>query len=229
MLFLIFHTIILRLFLYFCLFTYFQKALKINPNYTEALLNLTVLYNDLGKYEEAKKLYSHLKKKSGKQHDIEPVLKGKLSNLHAEIGDIYRSISLYPFAICEYEKALELNPAYLDIRTKLGQALRENGDLTRSKNELEQVVKANTHFGPGKVQLGVTLYCVDKVGEARKLWKQVIDKNPENEFAKMYLKLSEFQSQKPSSSEKKSASTSTKAKKKSSAKKVAKKKSVKKK
>src|SRR3989338_5728373 len=75
---------------------YFKKALAINPNYTEALLNLAVLYNDLGKYQEAKALYGKLKKKDGQnKHDIEPVVKGKLSNLHANVGDIYSSVGLY--------------------------------------------------------------------------------------------------------------------------------------
>ena len=32
----------------------FEHALKVNPNYTEAALNLAVTYNDLGKYREAK-------------------------------------------------------------------------------------------------------------------------------------------------------------------------------
>lgn len=120
----------------------FRRALKINPRYTEALLNLAVLLNDLGQYPEAKKLYGQLKthhKDGNKQ--IEPVLRGKLSNLHADIGDIYRSIGLYPHSIDEYRKALQLNPGYLDIKTRLGQAYRENGQLTHSLKELKEVVE----------------------------------------------------------------------------------------
>ena len=36
----------------------FEHALAINPGYTEAALNLAVLYNDLGKYTEAKVAYA---------------------------------------------------------------------------------------------------------------------------------------------------------------------------
>ena len=42
----------------------FEKALELNPNYTEASLNLSVTYNDLGKYTEAKAGYTKAKKAS---------------------------------------------------------------------------------------------------------------------------------------------------------------------
>ena len=172
----------------------FKKALKINPKYTEATLNLAVLLNDLGQYQDAKKLYTHLKQSPKEPHrQIEPVLRGKLSNLHADIGDIYRSIGLYHHAIEEYRKALDLNPAYRDIRTKLGQAYRENGQLVQSLKELKEVVKADGHYAPARVQLGVTLYSQGKISDAKKEWKAVMDKDPDNEYAKMYLRLCEAQ------------------------------------
>ena len=173
---------------------HFKRALKINPRYTEALLNLTVLLNDLGQYTEAKKLYSQLKKgPSVGQKQIEPVLRGKLSNLHSDIGEIYRSIGLYPYAIDEYKKALDLNPNYFDIRTKLGQAYRENGQLSKSLKELREVLKAKVNYFPARVQLGVTLYSLGKHTDAKKEWKKVISKDPDNDYAKMYLRLCEAQ------------------------------------
>src|SRR3990167_11399988 len=41
----------------------FEKALKINPRYTEAMLTLSVLYNDMGEYKLSKKLLDRSKKK----------------------------------------------------------------------------------------------------------------------------------------------------------------------
>ena len=170
--------------------TSFQEALKINPQYTEALLNLAVLYNDLGQYRDAKNLYSALKKRQpGKDARIEPVLRGKLSNLHAEIGDIYRSIGLQLLAIQEYRKALDLNPAYHDIRTKLGQALRENNKYDESKKEFQTVLKAKQQYNPARIQLGVTLFALGKMNEAKKTWTQALSHNPQDEYAKMYLRL----------------------------------------
>lgn len=170
----------------------FQSALKINPHYTEALLNLAVLYNDLGRYPEAKKLYTQLHKKSdGKLHDIEPVLKGKLSNMHADLGDMYRGLGLYKQAVAEYQKALDLNPSYADIRTKLGVALREEGKLAESVRELKKVAKEEPNYILAKIQLGITCYSMRKPSDAKKEWEAVLKQDPKNESAKIYLKLCE--------------------------------------
>jgi len=169
---------------------YFRQALDINPNYTEATLNLAVLYNDLGQYSDAKKLYGRLRTKTDVgDTKIEPVLRGKLSNLHADIGDIYRSIGLYGYSVEEYQKALKLNPNYFDIRTKLGQVLREHGKLTDSMKELKGVLKAKATYSPALVQLGITYYAMDKILDAKKSWQRALEKDPNNDYARMYLRL----------------------------------------
>lgn len=171
---------------------YFEKALEINERYTEAILNLAVLYNDLGQYADAKKLYGRLKgKPKHGSTQIEPVLRGKLSNLHADIGDIYRTIGLYKHAIGEYKKALELNPNFFDIRTKLGQAFRENGSLPDSLKELRTVLKSDEKYCPALIQMGITFYSMGKTADANKCWNQVLERDAGNENAKMYLKLCE--------------------------------------
>src|SRR5580692_10349156 len=39
---------------------HFERALAINPSYTEAALNLAVTYNDRGKYEAAREVYARI-------------------------------------------------------------------------------------------------------------------------------------------------------------------------
>ena len=170
---------------------FFEKALKRNPHYTEALLNLAVLYNDLGKYDAAKKLYSKLRKGKGTEpRQIEPVLQGKLSNLHADIGDIYRNIGLYSHAVTEYQKALQHNPHFVDIRLKLGMALRDAGELATAITELKKVVTQEPKYADAHVQLGITYYALGKGPEAKKAWQQAIKLSPDHAHAEMYLRLS---------------------------------------
>ncbi len=172
---------------------FFRRALEINPRYTEALMNLAVLYNDLGEYAEARALYRRLGRRGGKRGEaIEPVLRGKLSNLHADIGDIYRSVGLNELATEEYEKALRLNPSYFDIRTKLGQSLRESGELGRAVQQFRRVLRADGRYTPALVQLGVTLYTMGKSAEAKHSWRRVLEQDPKNEYAQMYLRLCEI-------------------------------------
>ena len=176
---------------------YFREAVKINPRYTEAILNLAVLYNDLGQYAEAKKLYNLLRgNKTHGASKIEPVLRGKLSNLHADIGDIYRSIGLYSHASDEYLKALNLNPNYYDIRTKLGQALREKGLFPDSLKEFKTVIRSNKKYTPAIVQLGITYYVMGKTKDAIKSWKDALKSEPANEYALMYLRLCDAMAEK---------------------------------
>lgn len=170
----------------------FREALKINPNYTEAVLNLAVLYNDLGKYEEAKKLYAGLSKKSkSSENEIEPVLKGKISNMHADLGDIYHTAGCFEMAAGEYQKALQLSPGFSDIRTKLGIVLRESANMERSVQELKTAIKDRPNYLFAKIQLGISYYSGGKIKEAKKEWEGVLKENPDNESAKTYLKLCE--------------------------------------
>ena len=90
----------------------FSNALSINPNYTEAQLHLAVTYNDLGQYDKAQKIYRQAKEYKGVEADAQDRLpdsfvRGKLANMHAELGDTYWGIGLFEEALEEYSKALE--------------------------------------------------------------------------------------------------------------------------
>src|SRR5262245_64116739 len=117
----------------------FEQALHINPNYTEAALNLAVTYNDLGKYHEAKEVYTRAMTRSrGEPRMLDPFAKGKIANMHAELGDAYAGLAMSDEAVREYEKALTLCPSFVDIRTKLALALRDMGrpdDALRERSE----------------------------------------------------------------------------------------------
>lgn len=176
---------------------YFEQALKINAHYTEALLNLAVLYNDLGEYKKARKLYSKVQAKSrglkgsGRSSKMDPFIRAKLANKHADIGDIYEGIGFYKEAIEEYQKALKLSPNFHDIRCKMAVCLREQRKFTDSLRELRKVIKANPKYTYAQIQLGVTQYAAGKVKDAVKQWSLILKKAPDHEGAKMYLRLAD--------------------------------------
>lgn len=169
--------------------TYFEKALAKNPRYTEALLNLSILYNDMGEYNKAKKLVEQSRKDSKKTKTaMDPFIRSKLANKHAEVGDWYRGVGGFEQAIEEYKKALELEPKYSDIRTKKAICYRELGNHKSALEELKTAVKDNIRRADAHVQLGVTYYAMGKKADATKTWKAAQKRFPRHKELEMYLR-----------------------------------------
>lgn len=168
---------------------HFKKALAINPRYTEAMLNLTILYNDIGDYESAKKLVT-LSRKDAKSTKaaMDPFIRSKLANKHAEIADWYHGVGAYGEAIKEYQKALDLEGRYADIRTKMAVCLREQKDLKGALEQLKQAVQTSKRCASAHIQMGVTYYAMGKKADAVKTWKGASKIFPRNKTIKMYLR-----------------------------------------
>jgi tetratricopeptide (TPR) repeat protein len=168
--------------------TVFKEALRINPAYTEAALNLAVTLNDLGKYREAKEIYERAMaaSKNSPRH-LDPFAKGKIANMHADVGAAYHAVGLFEDAVREYERALALCPKFVDIRTKLGATFREMGNIVAAVREFERVKTENPKFAGGRLHLGLSYYAQGRREEAAHEWQQVLAMAPDNKSAQMYL------------------------------------------
>jgi tetratricopeptide (TPR) repeat protein len=169
---------------------YFNKALSINPNYIEAALNLAVTYNDLGLYPKAKALYQHITKLKEERDDkIDPFAKGKLANMHADLAEAYGEVGNLVAAIEQYRQALRLCPDFIDIRTRLGQVLRDAGQLEAACEEFENVKVTKPSYLPARFSLGITYLALGDRELAKREWAAVLEADPENTTAEMYLKM----------------------------------------
>ena len=170
----------------------FEEALKINPNYTEAALNLAVTYNDLGRYDEAKKIYrAALSRGEESPGQLDPFVKGKIANLHAEVAQAYTDAGMPTDAMHELRKAILLCPTFADLRLRLANLYRQTGDLEAARFELEEAVAAKDAYVPAHVALGVVLLALDKREEAIERWREALSIDPENKSAAMYLRMAE--------------------------------------
>lgn len=167
---------------------YFEKALKVNPAYTEAALNLSIVYNELGRYEDAHRKFDSAVKTVYKTRMIkDPYIEGKLANEHARLGDQYYDLGRYKEAITEYKKALKLRPKFADIITQLGIACRDNGDLDTAIKVLTKAQKLNPKYLPAIVHLGIIYYMKGFVDMAIREWKKALSVDPGNRDARIYL------------------------------------------
>ena len=168
----------------------FEEALGINPNYTEAALNLSVTYNDRGKYAEARALYARMVSRSHDQNErLDPFARGKIANMHAEVGGAYAGVGLRDRAVREYEMALDLCPDFVDLRTQLAHIYRDKGDPEAAIGHYRNVLQIRDDYLPARVALGVTLFSIARVEEAIAEWESVLERDPDNKSAKLYLRM----------------------------------------
>jgi tetratricopeptide (TPR) repeat protein len=168
----------------------FESALRINPNYTEAALNLSVTYNDRGKYDQAREIYARVVSNSYAQsHNVDPFARGKLANMHADLGAAYAGLGLYEESVREYKHALGLCPDFVDLRVRLGNVFRDMGQHHSAIVELEHAKKLKPDYLPAQVNLGVVYFSLDRKDDAVREWKQVLARDPRNKSALLYLRM----------------------------------------
>ncbi len=166
----------------------FEKALKVNPAYTEAALNLSIVYNEVGRYEEAHRIFNTAVKTVSKRRLIKDLyIEGKLANEHARLGDQYYQIGRVKEAIAEYKKAVKLRPMFPDIMTQLGIAYRDNGDLEAAIQAFTKALDINPRYLPAFLQLGIIYYMKGFVDMAVGEWNKALAIAPENRDARIYL------------------------------------------
>jgi tetratricopeptide (TPR) repeat protein len=170
---------------------YLEEAVAINPGYTEAATNLALVYNELGNYRDARRVYEAMAKTSSqaREGELEPYLKSKVANMYADIGDVFRSCGHHILAVEEYRRALGFCPQYLDIKNKLAQSLRDLGRHEDAIAAFREILGANANFHAARVNLGVALYATGKRSEAAAEWREVLRRDYANKSARMYLRM----------------------------------------
>jgi Tfp pilus assembly protein PilF len=168
----------------------FQRALAINPSYTEAALNLAVTCNDMGDYQAAQDVYRTAVRRDGRgQQQVDPFAKGKIANLHAQIAGAYEEISMPNEAVAEYRSAIRLCPHFADIRVRLAELYRQMGDVVAARYELEEAVVARPDYVPARLALGVVWLVSGQRAKAVEVWQEALALDPGNKVAQMYLRM----------------------------------------
>ncbi|AUX26066.1 hypothetical protein SOCEGT47_066190 [Sorangium cellulosum] len=172
---------------------HFERAVQLNEHYTEALLNLAVTYNDLGKYEAARLVYARILSGKGEEGALDPFARGKIANMHADLAKAYADAGCTQEAIAELERAVALCPTFADLQLRLGTMYREAGNLALAREHYTAARDANPRYAPARVLLGATLLSLGDPDQAIAEWREALAIDPDNRTAKMYLRKVEAQ------------------------------------
>ncbi len=168
----------------------FKEALRQNAGYSEASLNLTLTYSEMGEDEEAKKVLNEARNAAKSEPGDVPFFeKGRLANMHAEMGEIYECLGLTDSAIDEYEKALKLRPEFVDVRTRVGIVLRDRGEIEKAVTQFTAAKETNPTYASACINLGIAYYAQGKLDMAQAEWETVKEEDPKRRLAQMYLNL----------------------------------------
>lgn len=171
----------------------FSRVLELDPHHTDAAISLSVIYNDIGKYEEAKAIFekanNQVKNTQG-QGLADPHLNKKFSLKHYEIAEMYATYGRHDEALFEYNKAATLDPDNLEIRIKIAKNYTKKGFTSKAFEELKRLKNEQPGYMPVRIALGLLYYGNGNVVEAQAEWQNVLSREPNHPEATMYVNLS---------------------------------------
>lgn len=173
----------------------FTKVLNVNPEHTDAAISLSVLYNDIGQYDDAKKVFDTAnervkgsKKGAGLIEDRH--INKKFASKHYELADNYLAYNRFDEALFEFNKVIALDPTNLEAKIKIAKVYAKKGFMAKAIEELKILKNEEPNYAPARIALGVIYYGNGNVLEAQAEWEKVLIKDPFNSEASMYMNLS---------------------------------------
>jgi tetratricopeptide (TPR) repeat protein len=171
----------------------FKRALELDPGFTDSSIGLSVILNDLGRYEEGQKVFDEARSMLTTKNPAQDVaLNEKFATKHDELGEMYLQHSRVDAAIEQFQKALSLTTLR---RPELSVSIAECHILMRNLNlairELRLIVREYPHFVPARLKLGKCYFDSQQIPEAIEQWESAQNIEPKNPSVRDYLRLAQ--------------------------------------
>ncbi len=167
-----------------------DRALELNPNYIEALIHRALVLNELGREAEADAVLRRAREVTWERRGgFHGHVAAKLANQHAAMGQAYLEAGALDEAIAQYKTALELGPAFHDLRYKLGRLLLEAGRALEAHEHFQKIVRERPSFLDAAAMLGLSCYLAGDGLGARAVWEELRARRPEDPRVEAYLAL----------------------------------------
>ncbi|MBN20478.1 MAG: hypothetical protein CL678_04245 [Bdellovibrionaceae bacterium] len=167
-----------------------KKCLEIDPKHTDAAICLSVLYNDIGKYDQGKLVFekanqSVIHRRPGQGKEIDR----KFSVKHMEMADLYFRYRRFDEAIEEYTKAILLDEDMVECKIRRAKSFAKKGYISRAIQELQEIKNESPELLTARIQLGLLHYSQGDLLEAELEWESVLDLDPKHREAQAYLEM----------------------------------------
>lgn len=170
----------------------FKKALEIDPGYTDAAVGLSIILNDIGRYDEAKKIFDDAKALlDSKKVSNEPNINEKFASKHAELADLYLQHKRYSESIEQYSKAQQLSEKKSDFAVRISECYVQAGQKDKAIKELKTLLQAQPQLVAPRLKLGLILYNSHHIAEAVDQWENILRYDAKNQEALRYLKMAQ--------------------------------------
>jgi len=165
----------------------YNRVLKIDPNHSQALKNIAIIFINLKDYQKAKECYE-------KAVEIDP----NSADAYYNLGIIFKELKEYQKAKSCYEKADDIQPNNTIIQTNLGIIFKDLGENQKAKDCYEKAIKINPDNGKAHYNLGVIYKDSGELQKAKICFKKVIEINPNeqethNSLGVIFQELGEYQ------------------------------------
>ncbi len=170
----------------------FRRALEIDPGYTDASVGLSIILNDLGKYEEGRQVFVEAQKVlERKNAEGDPYIQEKFATKHDELGELYFQNKRYHEALSQYETAIALSTRKAELKMKIVECFIRLEEEPKALRELKMLVQEFPQFVPARLKLGLLYYNSSKVAEAVEQWETALLRDPDHPIALKYLQMAQ--------------------------------------
>lgn len=173
----------------------FRRALEIDPTFTDASVGLSIILNDLGRYDEGKKVFVEAQEALARKNtSVDSYAQEKLAVKHDELGELYFQYKRYDEALEQYQTALKLSTRKPELKMKVVECYLRRNDGDDSKNavrELKSLTQDYPHFIPARLKLGLIYYNSRNVVAAIEQWETILLRDPDHPVAQKYLQMAQ--------------------------------------
>jgi tetratricopeptide (TPR) repeat protein len=169
----------------------FTKALKINSSFVEAGLNLAATFCDLGKYDDAKAVFTEVLASTPTNRKQPDLILGRLANQHADSGKLYEQSGLITEAMMEYKRALSLYEKMPDVRLSLGKLLFKTGQVDKALKEFQTVANQFPDEHEAQLWSGISNWKLGNVDLAHRQWQTAVSLQGGSGVSAAYLRIAQ--------------------------------------